>query len=294
MLTGPKELQVDVPNPDGTGTHKLAYYQWGDDDAERTVLCVHGLTRNGRDFDILARELAAHDCRVLCPDMPGRGNSQWMDIPYYNPVNYVTDLVHLLTHAGVDKVEWIGTSMGGIIAMVFAGMQPGRIRTLVLNDIGCTIPILGLTRITSGIADRPKFTTRVQAEEWLRNKSLAGFGIRDEAHWRHMFDHSIWQDGDEWKLRYDSRVALPLHFPEGVEPQDVDLIPFCAALATIPTLLISGGQSDLVTPEIAQKTQGLWNKDVVFRHYIVAGAGHAPCLMNEDELAVISGWVLRA
>ncbi len=152
----------------------------------RAAFCVHGLTRNGNDFGVLAHALS-DKYRVICPDMPGRGRSDWLKTPgdYTYPVN-LADISALLRHLGIDSVDWIGTSMGGIIGMMMAGFYPNKVRRLVLNDIGAVIPVAGIHRILAYVGKLTHFSSKAEAEQVLR-QIYAPFGIRDEAHWWHLF-----------------------------------------------------------------------------------------------------------
>ena len=130
-----------------TGFHKIAYTEWGSPDAARTLICVHGLTRNGRDFDVLASALE-ESYRIICPDIAGRGQSDWLSSGkhYYNP-NYLADLATLLAHVGVREVDWLGTSMGGILGMLMASIPGNPIKRLIINDVGPFLPKSALERI---------------------------------------------------------------------------------------------------------------------------------------------------
>ena len=140
-----------------TGFHEIAYVEWGPADAERVVICVHGLTRQGRDFDHLAAHLAALGGRVICPDLVGRGRSGRLRDPQdYALPQYCSDMNALIAHSGAPRVDWVGTSLGGLIGLALAGL-PGThpIRRLVINDIGPVVPAAGLQRIGQYVAEMP-------------------------------------------------------------------------------------------------------------------------------------------
>lgn len=286
MLTGPEQLFFSIPDLAVSGSHTLACVQWGDPEASRVVVCVHGLTRNGRDFDYLAQALVAEgDCRVLCPDMPGRGLSEPLaDASGYSYPAYVNDITNLLGQLVIDKVQWVGTSMGGIIGASFAATHPGRITALVLNDVGDTVSGEGLSRILTYATGAGIYETEAELQARMR-ELFAPFGITDEAHWQHLFAHSIRRlPGGQYTLAYDPALTAALPPPDQV--QDIDLSPLFAAVRAIPTLLIRGESSDLITAETAR---AMARDNLTFHE--VSGAGHAPALMDARDTALIRDWL---
>ena len=284
MLGQPKEIRISVPGIPGAGAHTITCYEWGDPAAQHIVLCVHGLTRNGRDFDYLADALGKQGFRVICPDMPGRGKSDWLAGPAgYNYGAYVADIIALLAQLKIDTLDWVGTSMGGIIAMAFAGAQPGRIRSLVLNDIGSVVSAAGLKRIYSYAGVTMDFATRAEAEMAMRN-IWAPFGITKEEHWQHLFTYGIRAlENGRFGFSYDPAIMAGLQKPEG-EVQDMDLWAMFEAVKPIPTLLIRGVNSDLLSHETALAMQAQ-HADLMI--YEVPGAGHAPALMEERDINAV-------
>lgn len=276
-------LNIDIPL--AGQPHRLVCYRHGSPHME-AVLCVHGLTRNGRDFDFLASALQ-RNYQVLCPDMPGRGKSDRLSPLYYNYQTYLFDLQCLLTSLGISRLHWIGTSMGGILGMMMAGAMPGLIASLVLNDVGCIVAAAGLKRILSYAGSTMEFPSRSDAEAALRDIFIP-FGIREEAHWRHIFTHSI-EDllSGGARFAYDPAIAAGL----GADPalaQDINLWPLWEAVKSIPTLLIRGAESDILTPETARQMQQ--NHPCLSLHE-VASTGHAPMLMEPEQIAVIEAWL---
>src|SRR6476646_11190524 len=183
--------------------HRIAFTDWGPVSAERPVLCVHGLTRNSRDFDHLAAVLAGAGRRAICPDLPGRGQSEWLqDSGDYVLPQYCSDMTVLMALLGATEVDWIGTSLGGLIGMVLAALPGSPIRRIVINDIGPYLPWTGLLRLGANLNDAPKsFETVEQAEDYFR-RVLAPFGELQDEHWHHLTIHGI-----EWKperQRYES------------------------------------------------------------------------------------------
>lgn len=284
----PKRLDFSVPNPADTAApyRHVACTQWGNPKANRTILCVHGLTRTGRDFDFLARTLA-HDYHVLCPDMPGRGESQWLSNPlgYANPA-YVADIAFILRSLNITRVSWVGTSMGGIIAMLAASALPGLIDRLVLNDIGCLIPAAGLKRIFDLADIRTSFDSREEAEAAYRQR-CATFGITSEAHWKHLFTYGIHERNGRFHYNYDPAIfaASP---PKGAPLADIDFWPMWLPLTQIPLLVVRGEHSDILPKSVASDMQKGHPRLTLHE---VPGVGHAPTLMEDKEIALIHKWI---
>jgi len=280
----PEFLQFDVPGV--SGSHKLACTRWGNHNARHTVLCVHGLTRNGRDFDYLARALA-EDYQVLCPDMAGRGKSQFLpDASGYNNASYVSDVVFMLAALGITHVHWIGTSMGGIMGMMAANSNPGLIDALVLNDIGALIPASGLARIRD-IADfKTSFDTKEEAEAVFR-KRCEHFGIREEAQWQQLLAYGIENRNGQFAFTYDPAI-FSIGFSKDAPLADVNLWPLWQAVTGIPVLLIRGMQSDILLHETAVEMQ---SRHPRLTFYEIADTGHAPALMDAKQIALIQNWI---
>src|SRR3712207_4093075 len=169
------------------GFHEMAYVEWGPQQSERVVICVHGLTRQGRDFDPLAAHLAALGYRVICPDLVGRWQSgRLLDPSEYTLPQYCSDMSALIARSGTSQVDWIGTSLGGLIGLTLAGLPGHPIRRLVVNDIGPVVPIPGLQRIAQYVAEMPPaFDSLDEAERYLR-QVLAPFGDLSDEHWQHL------------------------------------------------------------------------------------------------------------
>ena len=229
-----------------SGLHRMAYQEWGAGDNPRVLVCVHGLTRNARDFDRLAAALAA-DYRVICPDVVGRGQSDRLRDPSaYVVPQYVADMVTLLARLDVERVDWLGTSMGGLIGMALAAQPGSPIGRLVLNDVGPWITRESLDRIGEYVGSDPDWATLDEAERYVRTIS-APFGALSDADWRHLTETSVVQRTDgRWAFRYDPAIAAP--FRAAFADHDIDLWPLYQAIAC-PTLVIRGAESDLLTRE---------------------------------------------
>jgi pimeloyl-ACP methyl ester carboxylesterase len=265
------------------GFHEMAYVEHGRLESP-VVVCVHGLTRQGRDFDRLAEHLAA-EFRVICPDLPGRGRSDWLSDPnLYQPQTYATALSHLLAAVG-EPVLWVGTSLGGICGMLLAA-QPGTpITRMVLNDIGPFIPAAALARIRDYMLPPPDFADLHALEAHLRVIHGA-FGVPDDAGWAEMARHSARPlPSGGVTLHYDPAIADPIR---AQEPVDVDLMAFWRKIE-VPMLTIRGERSDLLLPETLVEMESSGSASL-----IIPGAGHAPALMDEKTIAAIGSFLAES
>jgi pimeloyl-ACP methyl ester carboxylesterase len=260
---------------------RLAFTAWGDPHAH-PVVCVHGLTRQGRDFDPLAEALSG-EFYLICPDMPGRGRSSWLPDPaLYQPASYLVALSHLL--AFIDRpVHWVGTSMGGILGMLIAATPGHPIQRMVLNDIGPTIPQAALARIQSYVGSAPHFADVGAAEAYLRQVH-APFGALSDAQWRAMAEHSVRPAaGGGFLLHYDPALTVPILASPA---QEVDMWLVWAQI-NVPLLSLRGAESDLLLAEtlqrMAEKSETL----------VVEGAGHAPALMDAATAGVIGEFLRK-
>jgi len=264
------------------GFHQVVYSYWPGtaEGARRPVVCVHGLTRNGRDFDALGARLALKG-PVAAPDMPGRGRSAWFADPsdYSYPI-YLATVAALIARLGVEELDYVGTSMGGIIGMMLAAQPGSPIRRLVLNDVGPFIPVAALERIGSYVGRDPEFIDVEHVEQHLRAIHGA-FGNLSDAQWRHMAEtsHRLRADGT-LGLGYDPAIAKAF---TTAPLTDVDLWPFYDRISC-PTLVIRGAQSDLLLAETAEEMTRRGPKAEL---YEVAEAGHAPALLDEAQIARI-------
>lgn len=271
-----------------SGFHRMAYLDWGDPDNPRVLICVHGLTRCSRDFDFLAQALAA-DYRVICPDVVGRGASDWLKNPmeYAIPI-YASDIVTLIARLNVEKVHWVGTSMGGLIGMALAALPDSPISRLVLNDVGPVITAASLARIGAYLGLAPRFTSMESAEQYVRVVS-ASFGPHSDAQWRFLTEHVVRPD-DEGRLRmhYDPALAAP--FATGVTGKDMELWNLYDGIHC-PTLLTRGAQSDLLTAETAAQMTRRGPKATLVEFQ---GVGHAPTLMQDGQIAEVRAFLLNS
>jgi pimeloyl-ACP methyl ester carboxylesterase len=256
------------------------YSEWPGPAGAPTLLCVHGLTRNGKDFDGIAESLSAR-YRVICPDMPGRGRSEWLKNPaeYTYPL-YLQDCAALIARLDIDKVDWLGTSMGGILGMIMAAQPENPIRKLVINDVGPYLSKEGLERIASYVGLDPTFPSLAAAETAIR-QLCAPFGHLADDQWRKMTkDYTRQKPGGGWGFAYDPALAEP--FKTG-PIQDFDMWPVWDAIQR-PTLTLRGGQSDLLTRDAAQEMTRRGPKTKLIEY---PGIGHAPALLSEDQIGAV-------
>lgn len=282
---GPHCSERSVRCVSPAGTHRMAYLEWGERDNPEVLVCVHGLTRNGRDFDALARALAA-DYRVICPDVVGRGESDWLNnkVDYTYPL-YVNDMATLMARLDAERVDWVGTSMGGLIGMFLASYAGTPIHKLLVNDVGPLIPAAGLKRIADYVGRAVVWDTFEAMDRTLRIYAPA-FGQLTDAQWRHMLIHSSRRlDDGRYTANYDPGIAEVF---KTMELKDVDLWPVWDAIRC-PTLVLRGAYSDVLNhaDAIAMTERGPRAKLIEF-----PGMGHAPALMADDQIAVVRDWLL--
>jgi pimeloyl-ACP methyl ester carboxylesterase len=292
------------------GLHRMAYREWGDPDNPNLVLCVHGLTRTGHDFDTLAATLA-NDYRVVCPDVAGRGLSDRLVNPnFYQVGQYVSDMLTLLTKLAPKKLSWVGTSMGGLIGMVYLGglastrlwpsqrspaqsLEPIpdptiKISKLVLNDVGPHIEPASLARIGEYVGAAVDFDTFEQAVAYMKSVSAA-FGPHTDEQWTALTRHYFVPLQDKWVKHYDLNLALPFKTmnPEAVAAGEQYLWGAYASYQE-PVLIVRGAESDLLSPESLKKMLSLNPKA---RAVEFAGVGHAPTLMNSEQIDALKDFL---
>ena len=280
-----REESVQCWSPEGF--HDMAYVEWGDPGNSRVLLCVHGLTRCGRDFDALALALADH-YRVVCPDVAGRGRSGWLaNKDRYGLPQYCADMVTLIARLQPATLHWVGTSMGGLIGMAMASQAGTPIARLVLDDVGPVIPAAALARIGDFLGQGPRFASMDEAEQYVRTVS-APFGPLTDAQWRHLTVHTMRQLADGgFELAYDPGIAVPFR-RDFVPDKDVEFWPVFDAIAC-PTLVVRGAQSDLLTADTARAMTERGPRAGLFE---VAGVGHAPMLMEESQISAVRRFLL--
>jgi pimeloyl-ACP methyl ester carboxylesterase len=270
----------------GTGLHRMAYLEWGSRDSPQVLVCVHGLTRCARDFDFLARRLALH-YRVVCPDVPGRGDSDWLRHPleYQVPV-YLNDMVTLIARLDVETVHWVGTSLGGLIGMALAALPGSPVTKLVLNDVGPVLTASSLARIGAYVGKWPPLPTIEAAEAYVRAVS-APFGSHTDAEWRFLTEHVVRKNQDgSLRMHYDP--ALAVAFSARPADKDIELWTVYDAIRC-PTLVLRGEQSDVLLPETAT-TMAARRPEV--KVVEIANVGHAPTLIHDDQIGLVAEFLL--
>ena len=288
-------LLVSTPSSDDKQKppHTIAYTDWGDPQNPHVVICVHGLTRNCRDFDYLARALQS-DCRVISVDIVGRGQSDWLeqahDYDYY-PL-YLSDAVSLITHIQAQyqtaiTLDWVGISLGGLIGMILA-IQPNMpipINKLVLSDIGPLIPATALKRIADYVGKDIRFNSFEEFKQYMKVIS-ASFGPLTEDQWNHMAIHSAreYEDGS-YGFRYDPKISIS--FKER-EIKDIDLWQQWDQL-NIPTLVLRGTESDVLSAETTAQMQLRGAKAKIVE---LPGIGHSPMIMDDYQIKIVRDFIL--
>ncbi len=279
-------VQDSVISLSKQGFHRVAYTEWGDPACDKVVLCVHGLTRQGRDFDPLAIALVRRGYRVICPDLVGRGRSDWLRDPDdYALPQYATDMTVLLARTGVKHVTWIGTSLGALIGMTIASQSNSPIRRMVVNDIGPFVSHNALHRLGLYLRTMPARLPSYEAAEAYFRGVLAPFGELDDAGWRLLTAHSIAREQDgSYRLLCDPGIARafrPALFYNVSMWRHWDAI-------EAPVLLIRGAESDLLSASTAETMRKRGPRP----DYVeIPGVGHAPALLDEDQIDIIVNWI---
>ena len=267
----------------------MAWTEWGDPANPKVLVCAHGLSRQGRDFDTLAQAMAA-DYRVVCPDVVGRGRSDWLADPAgYAIPTYVADMVTLIARLNAKELHWVGTSMGGLIGLSLAGLQNSPIRKLVLNDVGPKIEFDALERIGEYLGDPMHWDTVDEAADALWEVSKS-FGPHTREQWLALTRPQLIPDGTGFKPHYDPRLAIPFN---AVTPQIAaageSMLWHLYDQIQCPTLVIRGAESDLLSVATAQQMS---QRGPRARVHEVAGVGHAPMLVQPDQVGAVRSFLL--
>lgn len=298
---------IEVPGPLAVGDkpRKMAWWDWSarpEADPHRVVVCVHGLSRQGRDFDVLAQSLTVQ-ARVIAVDVAGRGQSDWLVDPMaYQVGTYAADMAVLLAQLRAQdpqvQVDWVGTSMGGLIGIALAA-QPGTgLRRLVLNDVGPVIQWEALCRIGAYVGRNPSFGERQEAIDYLRTLS-AGFGPHDDETWTALSVPMLRERDGRWWLHYDPAIGVPVRAMTEAADQasarqvvregEAALWALYDAIQT-RTLLLRGAVSDLLSPETARM---MGERGPRARCIEFAGVGHAPTLVASDQVAAVAEFLAQ-
>ncbi len=300
---------IDCLSP--AGQHRMAYTEWGDPENPRVLLCLHGLLRTGRDFDEVAKQLSPY-YRVICPDIVGRGASDWLADPtYYAVPQYVADILTLITHVKPQRLDWVGTSMGGLIALSVAAVKHSTelkqfyafaepqlpFGKLVLNDVGPELNPEGLSRIAQYITSSSRFASWPEVLQAVRQRWVT-FGPHTDEQWAHLAKYVFTQQGTSWANAYDPNIALAFQQQLALDQAQQGQLTALAQQTlwqafdslTEPCLIVRGEFSDLLSPDTAHEML-VRQPQAVF--YQVAGVGHAPTFMQADQLRVLSQFLMK-
>ena len=277
-----------------TGLHRMGYWEWGDARNPRVLVCVHGLTRQGRDFDTLAQDLAS-EYRVVCPDVVGRGQSgRLADAMAYGIPTYVADMVTLVARLDVEQVDWVGTSMGGLIGIGLAALPGTPVRRLVLNDVGPVVEPEFVQRLGTYLGLPAFWRTVDEAADALRLIS-AGFGPHSREQWLALTRPQLIVDEKDgvagFKPHYDPAIAVPVRaMTPAIAAAGQAMLWHMYDRIGGPTLLLRGAESDLLSVATAQAMATRGPRPQLHEF---AGVGHAPTLVQADQLAVVRGFLLQ-
>jgi pimeloyl-ACP methyl ester carboxylesterase len=270
------------------GGRRIAYVEWGEPGA-RTLVCVHGLTRCARDFDFLAPEMARHGYRVICPDVAGRGDSDWLAEPMdYAVPTYAKDMLMLMADQNLESVHWVGTSLGGLVGMAIAAMPESPVERLVLNEVGPVVKLAALQRIAAYVGKWPPLPDIEAAERYVRTISTP-FGPHTDAEWRFLTEHVVRRNPDgSLRMHYDPAIAVP--FSTDPPKGDLELWKLYDDIRC-PTLVLRGEQSDMLARDtlVDMRSRGPRAKVVE-----IPGVGHAPTLIHADQIAIVRDFLLGA
>lgn len=295
------------------GFHRIAYRDWGDPSNPHVVLCVHGLSRNSHDFDFLAEALA-RDCRVVCMDVVGRGESEWLEERSgYSFSTYLSDAAALVARitkpapvrglagrlwrrTGATRLDWVGTSMGGLIGMLLAAKRGSPIGRLVLNDVGPFVPWNSLFRLKGGTGRKHAFASYEEARDYLR-EACANFGPLTDAQWEYLVQHSVRRREDgRWALRYDPAIGSWSAQPDPelpLGPEFLRGIDLWSAWNTVecPVLVLRGANSDVL---LARTVEEMRRRKPGLESVEFAGVGHAPALFDQEQIDTVREFLLRS
>ena len=272
---------VTCTSPDGP--HRMAYHAWGNPNNAKVLVCVHGLTRRGSDFKTLA-EAMSQDYYVVCPDVVGRGDSDRLQNPMlYAVPQYVADMASLVAHLGVAQVEWFGTSMGGLIGMVYAAMPKSPIRRMLINDVGPRIEPEAIKRLGSYVGQSFSFSHRADALQRL-NEICASFGSHTPEEWEIYNGPMLVQKDGLWVMHYDPNISVPFASVNPIMAKAGEMAMWHAFKQIhIPMLIVRGGESDLLS---AKTVAEMCKVNPYIRSIEIPGVGHAPAFVKLEQVAL--------
>ena len=269
------------------GQHRIAYTQWGNPENKRVLICVHGFSRTGRDFDYLAATLQ-QKYRVICPDIVGREKSDWLfNSSDYGLPLYISDMLTLINQLHLSNVDWIGTSMGGLIGMFIASQNNSLINRLVMNDVGPEIFPENLRRWAGQYLsqDRSDFENLTQVTEYVK-KFYSGYGALTDSEWEHIAKHTVKKTSeDKYQLHYDFSIIDIFRSNVG-EPKPIDFWQTWSSVSC-PVLLLHGEESYLLLPKTIEKMQSI-HPQINVKHF---PCGHNPPLLSKEQIGTIADWL---
>ena len=267
----------------GDGSHRMAYHAWGNPSNPKVLLCVHGLTRRGSDFNTLAQAMSK-DYYVVCPDVVGRGDSDRLHNPMmYAVPQYVADIASLVKQLGVTQVDWFGTSMGGLIGMVFASMPNSPIRRMLINDVGPRIELEAIKRLGSYVGQTFSFANRADALERL-NAICASFGEHTPEEWEIYNGPMLIQKNGLWEMHYDPDISVPFASVNPIMAKAGEMAMWHAFKQIhIPMLIGRGGNSDLLS---AKTVAEMCKVNPYARSIEIPNVGHAPAFVKTEQIAL--------
>jgi pimeloyl-ACP methyl ester carboxylesterase len=279
------QRHIEVPHGED-GTVKLAYLSWGADDAQHKAICIHGISRNSHDFAWLAPVLAEAGWHVVAVDMVGRGKSQWLDdAAGYTMPHYLQHLAYLVSELNLGEVDWIGTSMGGLIGMVAAARGAIPIRRLVLNDVGPFIAASQVGEIITNVGVDPVFADEDELQSYLMER-YAPYGPVTDDQWRHLAHNSGRRDGaGRLRLHYDPDIVAPMR---AAPAADLDLWELYDGIKA-PTLLLRAGVSQVLDQETAEAMAERGPEASLFTFH---GITHPLWLADDEQVHLIRDWLL--
>ena len=278
-----ERFYVECASSNASGLHRMAYHTWGDPSNPRVLICVHGLTRRGSDFRTLA-EAMCKDYYVVCPDVVGRGDSDFLENPMlYGIPQYVADMTTLVARLNVTSVDWFGTSMGGLIGMVYAGMPDSPIRRILINDVGPRIEPESLKRLSSYVGQPFTYANRAEALTVL-NRICASFGSHTPEEWERLNGPLLQEVNDVWALHYDPKIVIPFAAvnPVLAKAGEMALWNHFDAI-TVPILIVRGGDSDLLSSATVEE---MLRRNPHARSITIPGVGHAPAFLKPEQIAL--------
>jgi cobalt-zinc-cadmium efflux system protein len=267
-----------------SGLHRMAYHEWGDPNNQNVLICVHGLTRRGSDFNVLARAMSDR-YRVICPDVVGRGDSDWLPNPMlYGIPQYVADMVTLIARLGASQIDWFGTSMGGLIGIFLAGQEHSPIRRMILNDVGPKIEASALSRLSDYVGKPLRFKTKKEGLIYL-NRICAPFGTFTPQEWKEYNGPHLIKDGSEWILHYDPNISKPFAAVTMATAAMGEMLTWKAYDAIhADMLIVRGGDSDLLSAATVKK---MCEHNPRARSVEIPGVGHAPAFITPEQVSLV-------